>query len=105
MKQEIFKHSTPYGVTQLRPKQIISFDTILAGLILKQEFEEQNMKLRDITQEQCDEINDAFEESIYLKSKARKLIRDIKNKYGITDQQIYRLISKPIQLMKRHGHE
>jgi len=45
MKQEIFKHACPYGVTRLSNHETMTFDTILAKLILKQEHEEEKASL------------------------------------------------------------
>ena len=43
-KQMIFKHSVPVGITQLTDKEIMRFDTVLADLMIKQEYEENKEK-------------------------------------------------------------
>jgi len=62
------------------------------------------MKISDLTKEQIDDINDKFEDYQFLLLKARKIRSDICKKYNITSySQLYKIIKKPICLMRRHA--
>ena len=63
------------------------------------------MRIDQLTEEQYNEINEQFEKAIYLRLKAQKIVGELKKRYGLSQSQLYRLISKPMRLMKRHQHE
>ena len=61
------------------------------------------MKISELTKTQIDDINDKFQDAVYQRKQARKIINDVKDKYGLNTSELYRLINRrPIHLMRRH---
>ena len=62
------------------------------------------MKISELTKAQVDDINEQFQDAVYRRKQARKIITDIKDKYGLNTCELYRLIDRrPIYLMRRHN--
>ena len=62
------------------------------------------MKISELTKTQIDDINDKFQDAVYQRKQARKIINDVKDKYGLNTSELYRLIDRrPIHLMRRHN--
>ena len=62
------------------------------------------MKISELTKAQIDDINEQFQDAVYRRKQARKIITDIKDKYGLNTSELYRLIDRrPIHLMRRHN--
>ena len=62
------------------------------------------MKISELTKAQIDDINEQFQDAVYRRKQARKIITDIKDKYGLNTCELYRVIDRrPIHLMRRHN--
>ena len=63
------------------------------------------MKISELTKMQVDDINDKFQDAVYQRKQARKIINDVKDKYGLNTSELYRVIDRrPIHLMRRHDN-
>jgi len=62
------------------------------------------MKISELTKAQIDDINEQFQDAVYQRKQARKIINDVKDKYGLNTSELYRVIDRrPIHLMRRHN--
>ena len=62
------------------------------------------MKISELTKAQIDDINEQFQDAVYRRKQARKIINDVKDKYGLNTCELYRVIDRrPIHLMRRHN--